>query len=91
MYLPQEKVIKIITKYGGSEKNTGSCESQVAILSTRIRHLTNHLKENRKDFVTQRSLVAMVSKRRKLLDYLRRKDTERYAKLIANKELGVKK
>ena len=64
---------KIFKKYGNNEKDTGSVYSQVALFTERINQLTNHLKLNKKDFNTQRSLQLMVGKRRNLLDYLKKK------------------
>jgi small subunit ribosomal protein S15 len=71
-----------ITKYQQHEKDTGSPEVQVALLSERIGHLTEHLKNNHKDHHSRRGLLKMVGKRRALLDYLKRKDLDRYRKLI---------
>jgi len=89
MYLTPEITAEIFKKYGGSETNTGSTEGQVALLTHRIKHLTEHLKENRKDFGTLRSLNKMVSQRKKLLKYLSAKDLEGYRALI--KDLGLRK
>jgi small subunit ribosomal protein S15 len=89
MYLNSEKKKEIFTQHGGSEVNTGSTEGQVALFTYRISHLTEHLKKNRKDFGTQRSLQLLVGKRRSLLDYLKRKDIEKYRALI--KELGLRR
>ena len=79
----------IFKKYGGDSKNTGSVYSQVALFTKKISNLTEHLKSNRKDYGTQRSLQLMVGKRRKLLDYLRSKDILKYRDLI--KQLGLRK
>ncbi|WP_372975678.1 30S ribosomal protein S15 [Muriicola sp.] len=76
-------------KYGGDENNTGSTEAQIALFTHRINHLTGHLKINQKDFNTERSLVKLVGKRRSLLDYLKRKDIEKYRELI--KDLNIRK
>lgn len=89
MYLTTEKKQEIFSKYGKSAQDTGSTEGQIALFTYRINHLTGHLKENRKDFNTERSLVKLVGKRRSLLDYLKRKDIEKYRSLI--KELGIRK
>jgi len=83
MNLDKELKKEILKDYAGSETNTGSAEGQVAMFTTKIKHLTEHLKENRKDFVTQRSLQLMVGKRRKLLRYIRNKDIVNYRALIA--------
>lgn len=89
MYLSKDIKEGIFKKHGKSKKNTGSTECQVALFSYRIDHLSNHLKNNIKDFNTERSLVKLVGKRRKLLDYLKGKDIERYRILI--KKLGLRK
>jgi small subunit ribosomal protein S15 len=89
MYLNTEVKKEIFAKHGGSETNTGSTEGQVALFTYRISHLTEHLKKNRKDFGTQRSLQLLVGKRRSLLDYLKSKDIEKYRSLI--KELGLRR
>jgi small subunit ribosomal protein S15 len=89
MSLTKELKEKIFKKYGKSKSNTGSTEGQIALFSHRINHLSEHLKNNRKDFNTERSLVGLVGKRRNLLDYLKSKDIEKYRSLI--KELGIRK
>ena len=89
MYLTKEKKEKIFKEHGGSKKNTGSAEGQIALFTERINHLTNHLKKNRKDFNTERSLVMMVGKRKSLLSYLKAKDIERYRSII--KKLSIRK
>ena len=89
MYLDSEKKKEIFGKYGQSNSDTGSAESQVALFSYRIAHLTEHMKQNRKDHTTERSLVKMVGKRRALLNYLKRKDIERYRAIV--KALGLRK
>jgi len=89
MYITKEKRTEIFKEYGKSEFDTGSVEGQVALFTFRIKNLTEHLKVNRKDFVTERSLVLLVGKRRKLLSYLQRKDINRYRELI--KKLGLRK
>ena len=78
---------EIITKFARHEGDTGSPEVQIALLTERINHLTEHLKENKKDHHSRRGLLIMVGKRRGLLDYLRKIDVVRYRELIA--ELGV--
>ena len=88
-YLSSDKKAELFGKYGKSNTDTGSVESQVALFSYRIAHLTQHMKENHKDYGTQRSLLRLVGKRRKLLDYLKAKDIERYRELI--KALGLRK
>ena len=79
----------IFKKHGGNEANTGSAEGQVALFTFRITNLTEHLKKNRKDYGTQRSLQLLVGKRRSLLDYLKSKDIERYRAIV--KELGLRR
>lgn len=89
MYLTSEKKREIFTKHGKSESDSGSPEGQAALFTFRINHLTEHLKNNRKDFATEKALVDMVGKRRKILTYLKNKDIERYRAIIA--ELGIRK
>lgn len=89
MYLTKEVKAEIFKKHGGSATNTGSAEGQIALFTHRINHLTEHLRSNRKDYNTERSLVKLVGKRRSLLDYLKNKDIERYRAII--KELGIRK
>ena len=76
MYLTSEKKAELFAKYGNDAKNTGSAESQIALFTFRINHLTEHLKKNHKDFGTERALTMLVGKRRRLLDYLKAKDIE---------------
>ncbi len=89
MYLSKEKKEKIFKKFGGTEKNTGSTEGQIALFTERINHLTEHLKKNRKDFNTERSLVMMVGKRKSLLSYLKDIDINRYREIV--KKLKLRK
>ncbi|MAW93958.1 MULTISPECIES: 30S ribosomal protein S15 [unclassified Leeuwenhoekiella] len=89
MYLTQEKKDEIFSTYGKDKNDTGSAEGQIALFTYRINHLTGHLKKNRKDFNTERSLVKLVGKRRALLDYLTKKDINRYRAIV--KELGLRK
>jgi small subunit ribosomal protein S15 len=89
MYLTPEVKKQIFAKHGGNETNTGATEGQVALYTFRISHLTEHLKKNRKDYGTQRAVQLLVGKRRSLLDYLKRKDIEKYRALI--KELGLRR
>lgn len=81
-YLTSEKKQEIFQEYGKSNTDSGSAESQIALFSYRIGHLTEHLKKNRKDYSTQRSLLKLVGKRRRLLDYLKERDIERYRTII---------
>ncbi|MBT3301465.1 MAG: 30S ribosomal protein S15 [Bacteroidetes bacterium] len=89
MYLTKEAKQDLFTQYGKNAEDSGSAESQIALLTKRISHLTEHLKVHRKDFSTQRGLYGLVGKRRRLLDYLIDRDIERYRKII--KELGIRK
>lgn len=89
MYLSTEKKQEIFKQHGSSEKDTGSAEGQIALFTYRISHLTEHLKNNRKDYGTQRSLQLLVGKRRSLLDYLKNKDIERYRAIV--KELNLRR
>ena len=91
MYLDSEKKKEIFGTYGKSNTDTGAPEAQIALFSVRIAHLTEHLKVNKKDYNTQRSLKMLVGKRRRLLDYLMRKDINRYRAIISKKELGIRK
>ena len=87
MYLTTEIKKGIFKKHGKTEKDTGTSEGQIALFSFRIDHLTQHLNANKKDFGTQKSLVALVSKRRGLLDYLKANDIERYRAIVKKLEL----
>ncbi len=89
MYLDSKKKEEIFEKYGKSNTDTGSPEAQIALFSYRISHLTEHLKLNRKDYSTERALGILVGKRRRLLNYLKDRDIERYRAII--KVLGLRK
>ena len=89
MYLTKEKKEEIFTKYGKSAKNTGLAEGQIALFTYRIQHLTELMKQNKKDQVSERALVGLVGKRRRMLDYLKKQDIERYRAII--KELNLRK
>ena len=89
MYLTNDVKKEIFTKYGKNEKDNGSPEAQVALFTHRIKHLTEHVKENHSDRVTKRALITLVGKRKKMLEYLKQQDIERYRALI--KELGLRK
>lgn len=89
MYLSKEKKVEIFTQHGGVATNTGSAEGQIALFTFRISHLTEHLKKNRHDFNTERSLVLLVGKRRRLLDYLKKTEINRYREII--KVLNIRK
>jgi small subunit ribosomal protein S15 len=87
--LYSEKRTEIINNYKLHEKDTGSPEIQVALLSTRIEYLTEHFKTHKKDHHSRRGLLKLVGQRRRLLDYLKNKDIERYRSVI--KRLGLRK
>ena len=87
MYLTTEKKKEFFKKFGKSTEDTGSAEGQIALFSFRITHLTEHLKTNNKDYSTQRALVILVGKRRRLLNYLKEKDIERYRTIIKSLKL----
>ena len=89
MYLDQTKKAEIFGQYGKSTTDTGYAESQIALFSFRIKHLTEHLKANHKDFKTARSLTKLVGKRRALLDYLKERDITRYRNIV--KALGLRR
>jgi small subunit ribosomal protein S15 len=89
MSLTKEKKNELIGRYGRADGDTGSAEVQVALLTERINELTGHLREHSKDHHSRRGLLMLVGRRRRFLDYLRRKDLEGYRSLI--KELGLRK
>ena len=89
MYLDSAKKQEIFGKYGQSNSDTGSAESQVALFSYRIAHLTEHMKANRKDHNTERALVNLVGNRRAILNYLKDRDINRYRAIV--KALGLRK
>jgi small subunit ribosomal protein S15 len=89
MYLTTEKKKELFTQYGNTATNTGSAESQIALFTFRINHLTDHLRSNKKDYSTQLALLKLVGKRRRLLDYLKDKNIERYRDVI--KTLNIRK
>ncbi|HTX88129.1 MAG TPA: 30S ribosomal protein S15 [Bacteroidales bacterium] len=89
MNVAPEAKKNLFKEFGKSEFDTGSTEAQIALFTRKIQHLTEHLKENKKDLFTERSLVRLVGKRRKLLDYLKNKDIERYRTII--KKLKIRK
>jgi small subunit ribosomal protein S15 len=89
MSLTIEAKREIIQKHGKSENDTGSPEVQIALLSARISHLTEHLREHKHDHHSRRGLLMLVGQRRRLLNYLQRKDLDRYRALIA--ELGLRR
>jgi small subunit ribosomal protein S15 len=89
MAVTKEEKARTIVEFGGAEKNTGSTEVQIALLSNRISSLTEHFKKNKKDSNSRRGLLQLVGQRRKLLKYLQRTDLEGYRALI--EKLGLRK
>lgn len=89
MALTQEEKARIIAEYRRSETDTGSAEVQIAVLSRRIAELTEHLKTHKKDHASRRGLLMLVGRRRRLLEYLKRQDIERYRDVIAR--LGLRR
>ncbi len=91
MYLQKERKQELFENHGRlkSKSDTGSAESQIALFTYRIKHLTEHMKKNKKDYSTQQGLLRLVGKRRKLLNYLQKVDIERYRAIIA--ELNLRK
>jgi len=89
MALTKESAVSIVAKFGKNEKDTGATEVQIALLTERIKELTEHCKKFKKDKHGQRGLLILVGKRRRLLKYIQRSNLEGYRKLI--KELGLRK
>jgi len=89
MAITKERKEELVEEYGGSKDNTGSTEAQIAIFTERINDLTEHLKENSQDHSSRRGLLKLVGKRRKLLNYFKDNDIEKYRELIDN--LGIRK
>jgi small subunit ribosomal protein S15 len=89
MTLTKESKSQIIAEYARSDGDTGSAEVQIAVLTTRIAELTEHLKDHKLDHASRRGLLKMVGRRRRLLDYLRKEDIERYRDVIAR--LGLRR
>lgn len=88
-YLTKEKVSGIFNEFGGSAKNTGSIEGQVALLTERINKISEHLQQNKKDFSTHRGLMKMVGQRKRLLNYLSKHNLQGYRALI--EKLSIRK
>lgn len=86
--ISRERVAELVKEYGKNEQDTGSAEVQVAILTVRIKNLTEHLKVHKKDHHTRRGLLMLVGKRRRLLVYIKNRDIEEYRALI--KKLGIR-
>ncbi len=89
MYLTKEKKEEIFTQFGKTGQDTGTAESQIALFTFRINHLTQHLRTNKKDHSSRLGLLKLVGKRRRLLDYLYKNDIERYRSIIA--KLNIRK
>ena len=89
MTITKERKRELIQDFGQGEEDTGSPEVQIAILTTRINALTEHMRTHKKDYASRRGLLAMVSRRRRLLDYLRKIDPQRYLDIIGR--LGIRK
>ena len=89
MTITNERKQEIIEGYRQSDEDTGSPEVQIAILTTRINNLTEHLRTHKRDYASRRGLLAMVSRRRRLLDYVRKVDPQRYLDIIGR--LGIRK
>ncbi len=89
MTITKERKQELIQEYRHDDQDTGSPEVQIAILTTRINNLTQHMRVHSKDFASRRGLLALVSRRRRLLDYLRRIDPQRYLAIIGR--LGIRK
>ena len=88
-YLTKEQKEEIFEEYGGSKDNSGSTEAQIALFTRRIQGLSEHLKDNRKDHSCRRTLLGLVGKRKRLLQYLAKKDIQKYRALI--EKLGIRK
>ncbi|MBI5858787.1 MAG: 30S ribosomal protein S15 [Sphingobacteriales bacterium] len=89
MPLTKEKKVSVVKEFAGAEKNTGSIEGQIALLTERISQISNHLQENKKDFSTHRGLMQLVGKRKRLLNYLQKHNLTGYRQLID--KLGLRK
>lgn len=89
MIFTKEEKLDVIKKYGQSERDSGKAEVQIALLTERIKRLTSHLIENKKDHHSRRGLLMLVGKRRRLLDYLVKKDISRYRAIIS--QLGIRR
>jgi len=89
MSIEKNKTLEIIKDFGTNERDSGSADVQIAILSERIKNLTEHLKTHKKDFGSRRGLLSMVGQRRNLLQYIKNKNEDRYTNLI--KKLGLRR
>ncbi len=88
MTISKERKAELVKEFGKNEKDSGSAEVQVAILTDRIKELTEHMKSHKKDFHTRRGLLMLVGKRRRLLSYIKKNDINNYRQLIA--KLGIR-
>lgn len=88
-YLSKERIQEIVAQYGGESKNTGSVEAQIALFTTRIQAMSEHLKENRKDNSCRKALLTLVGKRKRLLAYLHKKDLIKYREIL--EKLNIRK
>ncbi len=88
-YLTKEKKQEFFSEYGGDAKNTGSAEGQVALFTYRIKELSAHLQSNHKDYACKKSLLALVGKRKRILQYIAKKDIQKYRDLI--EKLNIRK
>jgi len=89
MAITKEKKAELVNEFQAKGGDTGSPEVQIAILTTRINHLTEHMRSNKKDYSTRRGLLGMVSRRRRLLDYVRKNDADKYLDLL--ERLNIRK
>ena len=89
MSVTKEKIEELTKEFGKKENDTGSTEAQIAVLTERIKNITSHLQDNKKDHSGRRGLVLLVSKRRKLLNYLRREDINSYKNIL--EKLNIRK
>jgi len=89
MSITSDRTKELIKEYGSNSENTGSSEVQVAILTDRINNITAHLKNNKKDHAGRRGLLGLVSKRRRLLNYIKKRDSKQYLDII--EKLGIRK
>ena len=87
MSIKKEKTVELTKEFGSNDANTGSAETQIAIFTERIKNITSHLKLNKKDNSGRRGLVILVSKRRRLLDYLRKTNLNSYKKILEKLEI----
>lgn len=89
MTISKERKKEVVSEHGSTETDTGSPEVQIAILTERVNGLTEHMRTHRKDFASRRGLLGLVSRRRRLLDYVRDQDPQRYLDIIG--KLGIRK